>query len=166
MNLVKMLREHAGITQVVFAARVQTSQSTIAAYETGTKSPTMRTVNRFASLLGLELDASFVPAMSREDRRSLEFHKAIAQILRHDPASAVNHAKKNQQKLLQLHPHAGFLLRRWNSWLNLPTGELVARIQDVGVLARDMRQVSPFSGILKQQERSLILKKFRKAQRQ
>ena len=163
MNLVKMLRNQAGTTQQVFAVRVQTSQSTIAAYETGSKSPTMRTVNRFASILGLELSASFVPAMSREDRRSLTFHTAIARVLQRDPDPAVNRARKNLQKLLQSHPHADSLLTCWQAWLELPTEELVTRMLDAGILAREMRQVSPFSGILKPEERSQIIKKFRKA---
>ncbi|MCZ6618050.1 MAG: helix-turn-helix transcriptional regulator [Gammaproteobacteria bacterium] len=163
VNLVKILRSQTGLTQQGFAARVQTSQSTVAAYETESKSPTIRTVNRFTSLLGLELVASFAPAMSREDRRSLEFHKAIACKLRNDPRPAVNRAEKNLRNLLQLHPHADALLLRWKSWLNQPTDDLVARILDTGLLARDMRQISPFSGILNPQERSQILKKFRKA---
>ncbi len=165
MNIIKNLRNQVGITQQEFADKVQTSQSTIAAYESGSKSPTMRTVQRFASDIGLELISTFTPSMNREDRRSLAFHRAIAVILEQNPEPTLVQARKNLRKLTQLHPNASSLFSSWKTWLQLPTRELVNQMLNPDLIAREMRQTSPFSGILTTQERTQVLKRFRREYR-
>ncbi len=162
MNLIRQLRLQANVTQQDLATRAGTSQSTIAAYEAGNKSPTLRTVQKFASSLDLELFAIFTPRMTREDHRSVAFHRAIAKILSKNPAPALNRARRNLYRLSKLHPHARLLFAHWETWLDLPTEELISRMLDPGVTAREMRHVSPFSGLLKPEERARILKEFRK----
>jgi hypothetical protein len=54
------------------------------------------------------------------------------------------------------------MLRRWRCWLGLPVAELISRMLDPGLDARDMRQVSPFAGVLTAQERALVLRNFRR----
>lgn len=162
MNLIRQLRLHANVTQQELATRAATSQSTIAAYEAGTKSPTLRTVQKLVSSLDLEWFATFAPRMTREDHRSLAFHRAIADVLSDNPMPNVNRARRNLTKLGRLHPHARSLLMHWETWLDLPTDELISRMLDPGVTAREMRHVSPFSGMLKPEERVRILKEFRK----
>ena len=78
MNSVVRLRGLAGLTQVDMARRAGTSQPTIAAYEAGSKSPTARTLERIAAALGFSVVYEFVPEMTREERRSLALHRAIA----------------------------------------------------------------------------------------
>ena len=162
MNLIRQLRHQAKLTQQELAASAGTSQSTIAAYESGTKSPTLRTTQKFASSLGLELFATFAPQMTREDRRSLAFHRAIAEVLTKNRMRAVSRASRNLDKLGNLHPHARLLFARWATWLDLPTQELITRMLDPGEIAREMRHVSPFSGLLNPQERARILRDLRK----
>ena len=162
MHLIRQLRLQANVTQQELAARAGTSQSTIAAYEAGTKSPTLRTVRKFVASLGLEWFATFVPRMTREDHRSLAFHRAITEILKDNPEPALKRARRNLTKLDKIHPHASALLMRWGTWLELPTDELISRMLDPEVTAREMRHVSPFSGMLKPAERVRILKEFRR----
>lgn len=162
MNPIRKLRAQAGLTQQQLAAAAGTSQSTIAAYESGSKSPTLRTVEHLAGALGLELVAEFVPPMTREDRRSLAFHRAVAERLDQDPEPVIARARKNLIRLTRLHPHAGMLLERWRRWLDMPPGELTSRMLDLGPQARDMRQVSPFSGVLDAAERARVLSCFRR----
>ena len=50
-------------------------------------------------------------------------------------------------------------------WLGLSTEDLTSRMLDPGILAREMRQVSPFAGLLEPQDRVRILKRFRKEYR-
>lgn len=161
MNLIRELRREAGVTQRELAQRGGTSQSAIAAYETDAKSPTIKTVQRLASSLGLELFVAFMPRMTREDRRSLAFHRAIARLLQDNPAPAMERARRNLAKLRALHPHAQPLLGQWESWLALPAEELVPRLLGVEMTAREMRQVSPFAGLLSPRERARILRAFR-----
>ena len=138
-----------------------TSQSTIAAYEKGTKSPTLRTLEKLVRSQGLEMVVIFQSQMSREDRRSLVFHHAIVDAIKKDPTEVLNRAKQNLRKLTEIHPGAAKLLKAWKKWLALPLENLIANMLDFSPEAREMRQVSPFSGILNPQQRLQILQQFR-----
>ena len=85
MNPIRELRAKAGISQNELAERASTSQSTIAAYESGAKSPTLKTLRRLAAVLGMEAFVSFHPPMTREDRISLALHRAIVDRIGPDP---------------------------------------------------------------------------------
>ncbi|NOZ10569.1 MAG: helix-turn-helix domain-containing protein [Gammaproteobacteria bacterium] len=149
------------MTQQELAARAGTSQPTIASYESAAKSPTLATLQRLASSVGLDLAITFVPRLTREDHRSLAYHRVIAKKLGQDPLSTIKQAKRNLSRLSMLHPGAKALLSQWRLWLELPIEELKSKILDPGIAARDMRQVSPFS-LLQPQERAQIIKQFRK----
>ena len=139
-----------------------TVQSAIAAYETGAKSPTLRTIEKLASSQSLEMVATYVPRLTREDHRSLAFHRAIVEILRETPVAALSRARRNLRKLTRMHPGAKVLFDAWKAWLALPLEELVTNLLDPLPQAREMRQVSPFSGLLSAQQRARVLREFRK----
>ena len=162
MNPIRELRRQSGLTQQELAAAAGTSQSTIAAYESGTKSPTLRTIRNLAASLDMEMAVDFIPRMTREDRRSLAFHRAIAALLEHDPSPVIDRARRNLARLCEAHPHATALLNRWRDWLELPPRHLVANMLDPRPHAREMRQVSPFSGMLCARDRARILRRFRR----
>jgi hypothetical protein len=121
----------------------------------------MRTVENLARSQNLELRVDFRPPMTREDLRSLAFHRAIADLLRANPESSVNRARKNLERLAGMHPYAGTLFDQWRDWLSLPLEILIEKILDPLPEASEMRQVSPFSGLLNQQQRALVLHGFR-----
>jgi len=160
VNIIRQLRKQSGTTQSRLAECAGTSQPTIAAYESGRKSPTWHTVNRLAQAVDLEIWVSFVPRFTREDLRSIAYHDAIVAKLDADPFGVIGHAKRNVSRLKQLHPDARQLLDRWERWLDLPVDELRAHMLDPSLTARDMRQVSPFSGILCAAERLRVIKDF------
>lgn len=160
-NPVSLLRSITGLTQKDLALRAHTSQSTIAFYESGAKSPTISTLQRLAAELGLEVSIRYVSPLTREDRRSLAYHRGIAKLLVENQELVLFKAIKVLEKMRRLHPHAKSLLDRWRLWLELPMNELIANMLDVGMEARDMRQVTPFAGVLTAQERLRILKKLR-----
>lgn len=162
MNPVQTLRTCAGVTQQQLALKAGTSQPTIALYESGEKSPTVSTLQRLAASLGLELMVSYLPALTREDRRSLAYHHAIAKLLRQNPEPAIQRARQMVARTIKVHPDAAALLNRWSDWLNLPVDMLIACMLDPGMDTRDMRQVTPFAGLLSARERMHILKRFRK----
>ena len=163
MNEVQELRRQASVTQQELASLGGTSQSTIAAYESGRKSPNLRTLERLARALGLELHCVFTPPMTREDRRSLAYHSAITDKLAHDP-DVVERARGTLALQVKQHPHARPLLSIWEAWLDLPVPQLITQMLSPDMLARDMRQVSPFAGVLTPGERSRILKRFNQAE--
>lgn len=165
MNVIQRLRHQAGITQQELATSGGTSQSTIAAYESGSKSPTLRTVENLARSQDLELSVDFKPRMTIEEQRSLAFHRAIGDLIRKSPELVVNRARENLVKLSGMHPDAGVLFEKWREWLGLPLEVLIEKILDPRREACEMRQVSPFSGLLNAQQRTEVLRCFREKYR-
>lgn len=66
-SLIKDARLRSGLTQRQLAERAATSQSTIAAYERGRKTPTMETLLRILRAAGLELRMRLAPAGDHDD---------------------------------------------------------------------------------------------------
>lgn len=162
MNPIRRLRHEAGLTQHALAGMAGTSQATIAAYETGTKSPTWQTITRIAAAVGLEPVITFTPTMTHAEYRSLCFHLAVAEALKQDPETVLQRARQHLRRLASMHPHARGLLDRWREWLDEPVDELIAKITDPGTLAREMRHVSPLAGVLSPGRRAEVLKRVRR----
>lgn len=162
--MVKDLREAVGLTQAELAQRAGTSQPTIAAYESGSKSPTLRTLTRLAAAAGHEAMITFVPALTREDRRSLALHRAIAVRLSDSPVEVLEVARDNLKRMRRQHPHARELLDEWVEILDLSVHQIVSVLQDPGLRARALRQVTPFAGVLNAAERTDVYSEFRKSE--
>jgi transcriptional regulator with XRE-family HTH domain len=165
MNPVSQLRRLVGVTQAELARRAKTSQPAIAAYESGRRSPSLRTLQRLAASVGQELHVDFVPPMTREDRRSLELHRAISDKLAAGPASVVRKARKNVAHMIRTNPGASELLKEWRRALTLPMSELIDLLQDPRPRARELRHVSPFAGVLSPSERWDVYRRFGQAER-
>ncbi len=54
-RVIKQARQQAGLSQAALAVAAHTSQPTIAAYETGTKQPSVRTLDRLVRAAGSQL---------------------------------------------------------------------------------------------------------------
>jgi transcriptional regulator with XRE-family HTH domain len=160
MNTVHDLRVQASVTQADLAAAAATSQPTIAAYEAGTKSPTLATVQRLAEAVGLEMAVTFHPPMVREERRSLYLHRAIARRLARDPDTTLRQARRILALMRQQHPEAGSLLREWKVLLERSVEQLIPALTDPSPRARELRQVTPFAGVLNAAERSEAYRTF------
>lgn len=162
MNIVRQLRLRAGLTQSELAARADTSQPTIAAYESGTKSPTLRTLERLAAATSVELVIRTVSAMTREDRRSIAWHRAVVRRLEENPDNTLALAKRNLDRWRAIGTSGEALLAHWSLWLELPVSDIVVLVLDGGPFAREMRQVSPFAGALSASERTQVLRQFQR----
>jgi transcriptional regulator with XRE-family HTH domain len=149
------------MTQAELATASGTSQPAIAAYESGRKSPTLRTLARIAGALSLELSVRFVPQLTREDRRSLALHRAIGARLEADPARVLEKARTNLEVMRSRHEHAGALLDDWKAILDRSVDEIVEVLVDPGIHARELRQVTPFAGVLSPGERASVYAEFR-----
>lgn len=162
MNVVRRLRAESGLTQSELAERAGTSQPAIASYESGAKAPNLRTLQRLAASVGMDVHISFVPALTREDRRSLLLHEEIGKKLRADPSRAREIALSNLDHMRSLHPWAGELLEKWVDLLNGPLDELTSALIDPSPRFRDLRQVTPFAGVLSAAERAGVYAEFRR----
>ena len=162
MNTIKDLRERRGLTQSRLAELGGTSQPTIAAYESGTKSPNLRTLERLARSVGLEAVVDFVPPLTREERRSLALHRAIARRLEQSPDPILRRARRTLEKMRRQHPGARPLLSRWRRLLDRPIEEILEVLVDPRPSARELRHVTPFAGVLTAPERASVYRRFAK----
>ena len=160
MNVIRELRRFSGLTQSKLSAEAGTSQATIAAYEAGRKSPTLKTVEKIATAVGIRIHWRYQKKPTREEQRSLAYHEAVRELLSTDEAEILRIAKQNLRKMKQMHPHATRLFNLWRAWLDLPVPTLRALIVEQSELAADMRQVTPFAGVLSAEKRMEILKRF------
>jgi transcriptional regulator with XRE-family HTH domain len=162
MNPILRLRSQVGVTQKKLALMAGTSQPTIATYEAGKKSPKLETLERLAKSLGLEVAVSFIVPLTREDLRSLAYHRAVIEKLKCEPTAVLTRARRNLETMSKKHPDAKKLFDHWEQWLSFPIDDLINCCLGLDLFARDMRQTTPFAGILSARERLAILKKFRK----
>ena len=163
-SIVRTLRRDRGLTQLELAERAGTSQPTVAAYESGTKSPTLRTLQKLAHATSSELVVRAVPILTREDRRSLAWHEAVARKLRERPDATLAVARSNLTRWTSGGASGRALLVRWETWVTLPVPDLVLLMLDPGPVGREMRQVSPFAGVLSAPERADVLERFRESE--
>ncbi|CAN5651918.1 hypothetical protein BH23GEM3_BH23GEM3_26500 [soil metagenome] len=165
MNPILMLRERSGLTQAELAYAAGTSQPTIAAYEAGRKSPTLRTVERLAAAAGLEAAVEFQAPLTREDRRSLELHRAVARRLAEDPEGVLAQARRTLTRMRAAAPGASKLLREWDVLLSRPIEALLPVLRDRSEWARELRHVTPFAGVLSAAERTEVYRSFARSER-
>lgn len=165
MEPIRALRERAGLTQQALARAGGTSQPTIAAYEAGSKSPTVETLQRLAGAVGFSAVVAYTMPLTREDRRSLALHRAIARRLAEDPAAILAQARRNLAGMRARRGQAAQLLAEWDVILDRPVAAVVEALTDPGEWARELRQVTPFAGALSASERGVVYRSFTRAER-
>ena len=69
-RLVRSARLRSGLTIRQLAAVAHTSHSTLAAYETGAKCPTVETLNRIVEAAGFRVEGHLAPASERFDHHA------------------------------------------------------------------------------------------------
>lgn len=154
---VRHLREITGRTQAELAEAAGTSQPTIAAYEAGRTSPTLRTVRGLARAAGLDTYVTFHPPMTREERRSLAFHEVIAQRLQEDPERVIAKARRTLVKMRKVAPTSR-PIAEWRVLLDRPPSDLLPVLTDPSPWARELRHVTPFAGVLSARERAEVIR--------
>lgn len=163
MNPVRCIRAAVGLTQSGFAEAAQTSQPAVAAYETGAKSPTWRTIERMADSVGLACYPLAATPFTRDQARSLALHAAISQELRIRSESVIELARRNVCRMRIQNPDASPLLDEWERILDGTVDQIVARMLDPSEHGRDLRQITPFAGVLTSAQRAAVYRSFRTA---
>lgn len=165
MTAIRTLRRASGLTQAGLAKAGDTSQPAIAAYEAGRKSPTLATVDRLARSAGLEATVVFHPPMTREDRRSLALHRAIAEHMEQNPAAVLHRARQTLARMQAVASEGSQPLREWSVLLDRPLPALLEVLTDPSPWARELRHVTPFAGVLSTGERAEVFRTFAAAER-
>jgi len=158
---IRKQRQHAGLSQHALANAASTSQPTIAAYEAGRVVPSVPTLSRILESCGHSL--AVVPSTShvrwtRVEEKSLAIHRAIATRLLTDPIPVLAKAHRNLDTLRAADlGHASRRLDEWDHLLNGSVDEIVTTLLARTQRAIDLRQMTPFAGVLTDADRRSVL---------
>ncbi|MEU7926155.1 helix-turn-helix domain-containing protein [Micromonospora sp. NPDC049801] len=102
------------------------------------------------------------PELTRDQLKSLWLHQAIAGSLVTDPDAVLNKAGENLDRLLR--QHQGTMtevwLKRWQDKINEGVGAVLKTLTSDDPEAVELRQNSPFAGVLSQPQRTKVLDSF------
>lgn len=218
-TLLRQARRRSGLSQRALAARAGTSPAAIGAYESGSRDPSVTTLERILAGAGFHLGATLVacpegpvldgleavvarfddapadvPALAlalarrlgtpygavlhrvedrlaltgrsldsrtaaspftREERRSLALHRAVAEKICSDPGRAIARARRNLAHFRQVHTDgsADRWLDAWEALLDDCLGAVLTTLTSPEPRARDLRATAPFAGLLSDEER-------------
>lgn len=155
-SLITTRRRELGLTQGQLAELAATSRERINTYEREQVSPQADTLERVLAAMQCQLMA--VPALTFEERRSLAISTAVAAKLRESPADVLSKARSNIEKMRSIGPSEQRWVDVWDSLLALGAGHVEALLTSTDQFARDLRQSSPFAGVLTESERREVLK--------
>lgn len=116
-----------------------------------------REVEAFASRSGSD------SRPNRDQRQSLWLHAAVAGHLAVDPINTLEHARANLVLLRAAHPTgmSARWLDLWESVLDDGQDIVLQTLTSPTSIAIDLRQNSPFAGVLSDDERKAVLRAFR-----
>ncbi len=91
----------------------------------------------------------------RASARSLAYHRAVARRLRKPMVDEARHVLFRWQEQGRINPRYA---KRWEDVLRLPVREIRKALVEEGPTGEDLRQNSPFAGLLSEPERRRILR--------
>jgi len=104
---------------------------------------------------------AFRPGLRREQLASLWLHRAVAGRVVQDPATVLDHARANLDQLSREHPSAGSWLDAWRRAVDGGPEEVLQVLTSPADSAVELRQNTPFAGVLDEEERRRVLDAFR-----
>jgi len=110
-----------------------------------------------------DVDVLLGQQLTREAERSLWLHRVVAGQLALDPDGVLERARGNLQRMLNPHP-SGMSAAWLSSWRDILDDGVDAVLDTLTSQARqavDLRQNSPFAGVLTQEQRTAALAAFR-----
>ena len=120
--------------------------------------------HRRIKLQDLEALKSRTERLRREDRRSLWLAYATAGKIVSDPATSVERARKQIAVMRPIaRGQARLWLDEWEHLLDGPVDAVLATLTDPSLRGREMRQNSPFAGLLTDDERAAIITHWRES---
>lgn len=103
--------------------------------------------------------------LAPDQERSLWLHRAVAGKLALDPSRVLGRARRNLARLRDVHPRGRVQAQfgAWEALLEGPLGLLLDVLVSRSPTAVELRQNSPFAGVLTHTERTKALRAFRQA---
>jgi transcriptional regulator with XRE-family HTH domain len=160
-ELVRKMRLNSGQPLRELARRAKTSAPALVDYEAGRHEPRLSTLQRLAEASGCDLIVELRPRLTPPELRTLAMHEAVVQKLHEDPELVL---RKARAQLLVMRNadsenRASVYLRTWSRLLEGPIDELTAVMVSTDQPARDLRQSSPFGGVLSNKERLDVIRR-------
>lgn len=105
---------------------------------------------------------AFAPArpLRREALRSLWLHRAVAGKFVADPDRAIATARSNLARMLEVEPRTETYVQAWEHLLDAGPEAVLEVMTSTSREAVDLRQNTPFAGVLSEAERQAILRAF------
>lgn len=150
-RLITERRTELGLTQGQLAERASTSRERINTYERERVYPQADTLERVLAAMHTEL--STIPSFTFEERRSLAISAAVAAKLRQNPEVVLAKARANLSRMRTAASHEHRWIDVWESVLETGPRHVAALLTSTDQFARDLRQTSPFAGVLSVAER-------------
>jgi transcriptional regulator with XRE-family HTH domain len=167
MPSIREARLRSGVGVRELARRCGVSPATVVGWEEREKSGRIRVATIDRALDALGTGASPVRTLDRREQRlGLELHRAIARRLIDDPERVLAHARERIPALRA--SVRGDLAHSWvDEWEDhiesARLGAIVDRMLATDQRSIDMRQVSPWTGLLDRAERLAVLERARAA---
>ena len=113
-----------------------------------------------------DLDAfTTVRPLRREELRSLWLHRAVAGKVVLDPGRAIATARRNIERFRVIQPRAAVWLEAWRRILDQGPDAVLDALTSPSREAVDLRQNTPFVGLLTDEERLAVISAFTAAHR-
>lgn len=104
------------------------------------------------------------PQLTREQEKSLWLHRALLGPLMIDPSTVLAHARENIQRWLPGHREDSMAARYLTLWQEILDGgvdDVVDVLVGTDERSSELRQNSPFAGVLSEEDRKHVLSSFR-----
>jgi excisionase family DNA binding protein len=111
-----------------------------------------------------EVDRIMGNLLTREEEKSLRLHQALLAPMLADPDAVMSKARNNLDRWQNLHRPDGMTVRHFEQWRRVLDSGLDAVVDIVispSQEARELRQNSPFAGVLPDETRLQVLRTFR-----
>jgi excisionase family DNA binding protein len=111
-----------------------------------------------------EVDRLMGNRLTREEERSLRLHQALLTQMLTDPDAVISKAHDNLDRWTRMHRPDGMTTRYLNDWKRVLDGGLdviVDVVNSSSQEARELRQNSPFAGVLSDETRLQVLRTFK-----
>ena len=101
-------------------------------------------------------------ALTREEMRSLWLNRAVAARVAQDPATVLTHARQNLDRFERIHEGSTVTtwLERWRHVLDRGPEAVMQALTSITPEASELRQNSPFPGVLPEALRRAVLDSF------
>ncbi len=111
-----------------------------------------------------EVDKRTAHRLTREQEKSLWLHRALMTPLLTDTDTVLDRARENIRRWNQMHRSDGMTVQYFQMWqnvLNQGLDTVLETLTSTSEQACEMRQNSPFAGVLPDQDRVAVLRSFK-----